>query len=244
MSLKYVHYEIELAKGLEVGLTVVMISDLHLGDVMSERRLSSIVNAINSLNPDIVCITGDIFNDDFRTIQNPQRARDLLLNINSTYGVFACLGNHDGGSTFNEMAAFLDESGVRLLMDEYEIIDGRFVIVGRLDPSPIGGLEGRKRQELADFLPFDTGLPVIVMDHNPMSIGTYGAETDLVLSGHTHRGQVFPGSLITKRIFHIDYGHRLGTGETPHLIVTQGVHTWLMPVRVGTNNEIVSIRIN
>ena len=79
------------------------------------------------------------------------------------------------------------------------------------------------------------------MDHNPANIGEYGSEVDLILSGHTHRGQLFPGSLFTRAMFTVDYGHFQKNSDSPHVIVTQGVHTWLMPMRVGTNNETANV---
>lgn len=90
----------------------------------------------------------------------------------------------------------------------------------------------------------DRKLPVIVMDHNPSNIDEYGSETDLVLCGHTHRGQIFPGSLFTGAMFTTDYGHYQKDSECPNIIVTSGAGTWGMPMRVGTDCEIVQIRLH
>ena len=73
------------------------------------------------------------------------------------------------------------------------------------------------------------------------NIGEYGGEVDLILAGHTHRGQVFPANLITKSIFTVDYGHYQKDPGSPHVVVTSGVGTWGMPTRIGTNNEITTI---
>jgi predicted MPP superfamily phosphohydrolase len=203
------------------------------------------VRGVNDLKPDIVCIAGDIFNDDYGAIRNPDRAITLLKSIEATYGVYACLGNHDAGKTLGEMMSFLEQSDIKLLNDEYVIINEQLVLFGRLDPSPIGGFGELKRKDTAEILEaaasLDENLLVVVMEHNPATVKEYGGEVDLILAAHTHRGQIFPGSLITRAMFSVDYGYSQGGADSPGVIVTQGVNTWGAPMRVGTNNEIVSI---
>lgn len=242
-QIKHVSYDIQMKETmLAADMKIVLISDLHLGAVNSEKHLESIVQGINNLKPDIVCIAGDIFNNDYNALRNPDEAIDLLKSITATYGVYASMGNHDGGNTFNEMVRFLEQSNIKLLNDEYVIIDERLVLLGRVDLSPIGGFGELKRKDITEILAsIDTNMPVVVMDHTPSNIEQYGREIDLVLAGHTHRGQIFPFNLITNAIFTLDYGHYQKDADSPHVIVTSGVSTWGMPMRVGTNSEIVSI---
>ncbi len=242
-QIKYASYDIQLKEANSAaGIKIVLISDLHLGAVNSEKHLESMVRGINNLEPDIVCIAGDIFNDDYYAIRNPDKAIDLFKSIKAVYGVYACLGNHDGGKTFNEMVSFLERSNIKLLNDEYVIIDERLILLGRVDPSPIGGFGELKRKDIMETIAsMDTNMPVVVMDHSPSNIGQYGGEVDLIISGHTHGGQIFPANLITNAIFDVDYGHYQKDTHSPHVIVTSGVSTWLMPMRIATNNEIVSI---
>jgi len=244
-QIKYVSYDIGLKeKTLFPELKIVLISDLHLGAVNSEKNLSNIIQGINNLNPDIVCIAGDIFNDDLNALRNPSGAIDLFKSITPTYGTYACLGNHDGGKTFQEMIHFLEQSNIKLLNDEYVTVDERLVLIGRVDPSPIGGFGGLERKEITDIITsIDTSLPVVVMDHNPSNIKQYGKEVDLILAGHTHQGQIFPGNLITNAIFTVDYGYYRKNSDSPRVIVTSGAGTWGMPMRIGTNNEIVTITL-
>lgn len=246
-QIKHTSYNIQIEKtSFEGEFKIVLISDLHLGSIKSEKLLHDIVHGINSLKPDIVCIAGDIFNDNYNLIRNPERAEEFLRSIESTYGVYAVLGNHDAGKTLDKMMEFLEKSNVKLLNDEYVVIDDRMVLVGRLDPSPIGGYGGLKRKSnISDILAsVDTNMPVIVIDHTPSNIQQYGREIDLVLSGHTHKGQLFPFNFITNAIFTVDYGHYQEDASSPHFIVTSGVSTWGPPMRVGTNNEIVSILLH
>lgn len=242
-QIKHVSYEIQTKKTtLAAAMNIVLISDLHLGAVNSERNLARVVQGINDLEPDLVCLAGDIFNDDYHAIGNPAAAIDLFKSIRARYGVYACLGNHDGGSTFKEMLSFLEQSNIKLLNDEYVIIDERLVLIGRLDPSPIRGFGELKRKDMTETIAsLKTNIPVAVMDHTPSNIEQYGPEIDLVLAGHTHRGQIFPGSLFTNALFVVDYGHYQKDAGSPHVIVTSGAGTWGMPMRVGTHSEIVSI---
>ena len=100
------------------------------------------------------------------------------------------------------------------------------------------------RKKLTEVIALaDKKLPVVVIYHNPENIDEYGSEVDLILAGHTHKGQIFPGSLFTRAIYDVDYGHYQKDGNSPHVVVTSGVGTWGMPMRVGTNCEIVSIKL-
>lgn len=240
----HVSYEIRLQGKQDISdLNVVLISDLHLGAIGSEGRLQRVVDEINALQPDLVCIAGDFFDTDFAAIQAPDAAVETLRKLRTTYGIYACLGNHDGGQTLGQMKAFLEQANIRLLDDAYTIIDDRLVLVGRLDSHAIGGYGAQSRKEVSAFFAReDSSLPVIVLDHNPANIGEYTTEADLILCGHTHRGQVFPGSLLTNRMFTVDYGYYREDAQHPHVIVTSGVGSWGMPMRVGTNCEIVTIR--
>ncbi len=244
-QIKHVSYDIQTKETTSsTGMKIILISDLHLGAVGSEKRLENIVNEINNLNPDIVCIAGDIFNDDYTAIQKPDRAINLLKNITATYGVYGSLGNHDAGKTFNQMINFIERSNIKLLNDEFVIIDEKLVLFGRLDPSPIGGYGELKRKVITETIAsLDTNMPIVVMDHTPSKIEQYGEEIDLLLAGHTHSGQIFPGNLITNAVFEVDYGHYQKDAASPHVVVTSGVGTWGMPMRVGSNNEIVSINL-
>jgi len=245
-QIKYASYDIQTKEAtLSSGMKIILISDLHLGAVNSEKRLERIVNNINKLEPDIVCMAGDIFNDDYKAIRNPEKAMDLLKSIKTKYGVYASLGNHDAGKTFDNMMDFLEQSNIKLLTDEYVIIDERLALFGRVDPSPIGGFGEIKRKDITESIAsLNTNMPIVVMDHTPTKLEQYDGRIDLVLSGHTHKGQIFPGNLITNAIFDVDYGHYQKDAASPQVIVTSGVGTWGMPMRVGSNNEIVSIHLH
>lgn len=245
LSVRTRSYEVQLyqAEGaVETdSLQIALISDLHLGYIIEEKHVQKVVKAVNAINPDIVCIAGDIFDGDITSLKNPEVLQRLLGEIHAPYGVYACLGNHDAGTSYQQMLEFLSEVNIQLLLDEAVVIDNRFILAGRRDSSPIGG-QGDKRGEF--IIPGSAGnLPIIVMDHQPSNITEYEDNADLILSGHTHRGQMFPFNLITKAIFDVDYGHYQMPDNGPQVIVTSGAGTWGPPQTIGTDNEIVSIKV-
>lgn len=245
-QIKKVSYDINLEEyNLSSELNIVLISDLHIGAVNSENRLNRIVNNVNDLKPDIVCIAGDIFDNDYYAIHNPDKAIEVLKNIDSKYGVYASLGNHDAGDTLDEMFDFLEKSNIKVLNDEYMVIDGSIVLIGRLDSSPIDGFNGMRRKNIGEVMEnINIDLPITVMDHNPINIDEYDNSVDLILSGHTHKGQIFPGSIFTNMLYTVDYGHYQKDNDSPHVIVSSGAGTWGMPMRVGTNCEVVNIKLH
>ncbi len=240
-----IYYEIQVDKADISDMNIVMISDVHLGAEGSESRTAEIVSRINDLKPDVVCIAGDFFDTDFNGIKDPEKALAEIQKISSTFGVYMCLGNHDAGDTLDKMIDFAKRAGITLLNDEYVVIDNRLVLAGRLDGTPIGGYGNMKRKELSEFLKdYDKSLPVVVMDHNPINIDTYTNEVDLILSGHTHKGQIFPFSIATDLMYTVDHGYYRKDEDSPNVIVTSGVGYWGLPMRVGTDSEIISIKVN
>lgn len=243
MQYDVVSYDIKIEEKKDISdINMVLISDMHIGSIGSEGRLDNIVEKINSLKPDVICIAGDIFDTNFNAIRNPNAAIKTLKKLKSTYGVYACLGNHDGGDTLNKMISFLEKSNINLLKEDYAVIDDRLIIAGRLDGSPIGGFDAQKRKKFSDIKIENNNLPVIVLDHNPANIDEYiNTNADLILCGHTHKGQLFPANFITNVIYDVDYGYYRKNANSPQVIVTSGVGYWGMPMRVGTDCEIVNI---
>ena len=244
-QVKETFYNITTSRTIkENGIKITLISDLHLGAVNSEKRLEEIIEKINSQESDVLLITGDIFDSDYNSIQNPSRAIELLKSIKTKYGVFACFGNHDAGKTFDKMEAFIEASNIKVLNDEVVKIDGKFILLGRLDGQPMGSQGGLVRTDINNInIPNDNNLPVIVMDHNPLNISEYNNDFDLILSGHTHKGQIWPANIVINNMYEVDYGYYRKDSNSPQVIVTSGVGTWGMPMRIGSRCEIVTINI-
>ena len=224
-------------------LKVVMVSDLHLGSLINNSRLTVMVDRINELQPDIVLMPGDIIDDRIEPFINQNMAENMKR-INTKYGVFASLGNHDGSGKEAEVTAeILEESGIKVLRDEVVLINDSFYVVGRDDKAVYRGSEG-KVKDLVDILDgVDKAKPIILLNHQPTDLPLAETEgVDLQVSGHTHRGQFFPNNFITSRIFEVDYGY-LKKGDL-NTVVSSGFGTWGPPIRIGSRSEIVEIIVS
>ncbi len=253
-------YDISIDKkaGKLDSLNVVLIADLHLGYNIGCRHMEKMVEKINAQNPDLVVVAGDIFDNEYEALENPDRLAAILRGIQSKYGVYACYGNHDiqekilAGFTFGgkekkessvKMDEFLEKSGITLLRDEYVLIDDSFYLYGRPDyERPGRGIDERKSpQEITEDL--DLSLPVLVIDHEPRELQELAdAGVDADLCGHTHDGQLFPGNLTIKLMWENACGY-LKKGNM-HSIVTSGVGLFGPNMRVGTKSEICDIMMH
>ncbi|MBR3837182.1 MAG: metallophosphoesterase [Clostridia bacterium] len=237
LNLKTKEYQVTLQEGARGQMRIALISDLHLGYTVGEKRLCQLRDRIREEQPDLVLIAGDIFDGAFRNLKDPQRLCSILQEIKAPLGVFACTGNHDAGEDYEEMLRFLEESEIRLLQDEAVLLENGVVLAGRRDSSPIGKTDIR-RQSLS--LP-EGDHPVILMDHQPANLSQYGSEIDLMVSGHTHKGQMFPFGFITDALFEVDYGYYQKDSRSPQVIVTSGAGLWGPPLRIASDCEVVFI---
>ncbi|MBS7009577.1 metallophosphoesterase [Anaerostipes sp.] len=243
LTVRTINYEIKLQedKAKADSMKIALISDLHLGYVIEEKHIEKIVAAVNESEPDLVCIAGDIFDGDITSVKNPEKLQKLFQKIEAPYGVYACLGNHDAGAGYEGMLKFLDKAGVRLLQDESVLIGNKIILAGRKDSGPIGG-QGEKRKALKEADQTEK-FPRIVLDHKPENIEEYGRSTDLILCGHTHRGQIFPFNLVTGLFEKFNYGYYRPKEDGPQAVVTSGAGTWGPPHRIGTDNEVAVIQV-
>ncbi|MGL5614729.1 MAG: metallophosphoesterase [Sarcina sp.] len=239
--IKIAKYDIKINKKSDLdNLQISLISDLHLGYFNTNEKLRKNINKINSLNPDIVVIAGDLFDENFKALQNPEETKKIFNSLKSTYGTYLIFGNHDSGKTFKEMKAFVESTNIRLLEDETVFFNREFAIAGRRDLSPMG-FSGGSRQPIWNK-ENRNDIPIILLDHQPDFNEYKKEDVDLILSGHTHKGQIFPFNLITKMYYKNHYGYlKLKSGiET---IVTSGLGTWGPPIRLASRNEIAEINI-
>ena len=231
-------YHITLGDGKE-GYHIALISDIHLGVFVYEKHMRRIVKKINALEPDLVVISGDIFDVDNSLLECRDRIKLIskqFRKIKSKEGVYAVVGNHDPKVSNAGFQHFLKTAKIRLLDNDAKVL-AKINLIGRTDDT------NNKRTKLADILlKIDAQKPIVVLDHRPESIQEAAEHgVDLILCGHTHQGQLFPITLFTKWANGKDcfYGHHI-TDKT-HSIITSGVGFFELPVRIGTNNEIADI---
>ena len=240
-------------------LRIALIADLHLSSNSRPKLTQRMVDLINEQNPDVVLIAGDIFTSSYQALSRPETYAEILRGIRAKEGVYAVYGNHDceedlfiGFATTPvskafrppEMVQFFKDAGFTILDEEMvTVADGKIQIVGREDGEKAGdGTADRlSADEVIDSA--DQNKPVIVLQHEPVEYAALGAAgADLVLSGHTHNGQVFPGNLIVRFFNENGYGYKVIDGV--QTIVTSGVGYFGPPMRLGTNSEVMVIDLH
>lgn len=254
-------YEITINKdgGNFKEMTIAMFGDPQFGYNIGEYHLKQAVDIINKNDVDIVCVVGDIFDNQYSAIKNPDKLIDLFNQIKSKYGMYAVLGNHDVeepilcGFTFNdeslenklaskEMLDFIKKSGMVLLYDENVIINDSVNLYGRADQER-PNLGNITRKESGDiFKEVDATKPLFVLDHEPREYDELEkAGVDLMMAGHTHDGQLWPTKIATDIIWENPYG--LWVKNAFHAITTSGLGLFGPNMRVGTIAEVCIIHV-
>src|SRR4030042_148843 len=216
-------------------LKIAFAADFHLRETTNRRLMDRFVERVNAASPDIVLIGGDVLEGD-RQGERLDEFQAQFRRLKSKYGVYGVPGNHDlrGASAMT----FFDQAGIRLLQDTVEKIDNAFYLVGRND----GRSRGRKSIEelLRDC---DRRLPVIVLEHRPTDLDNVSPSgADILLTGHTHNGQLFPVNFIVKRHYKLSWGYKLKKGT--HVFVTSGIQVWGPPVRTVGDSEILIVNVS
>lgn len=254
-------YEITINKdgGNFKEMTIAMFGDPQFGYNIGEYHLKQAVDIINKNDVDIVCVVGDIFDNQYSAIKNPDKLIDLFNQIKSKYGMYAVLGNHDVeepilcGFTFNdetlenklaskEMLDFIRKSGMVLLYDENVIINDSVNLYGRADQERpnLGNITRKESGDL--FKNVDTTKPIFVLDHEPREYDELEkAGVDLMMAGHTHDGQLWPTKIATDIIWENPYG--LWVKNAFHAITTSGLGLFGPNMRVGTIAEVCIIHV-
>ncbi|WP_028911642.1 metallophosphoesterase [Prevotella sp. MA2016] len=222
-------------KPLPKEYRIVMASDLHIGYHNNRKELARWVDMMNAENPDFILIAGDIIDGSMRPIMEERMAEEFHR---LKAPVYACLGNHEFYAGVPEAQQFYKDAGIHLLVDEAAVIDSCIVIIGRDDRTnmrrkPIKDLVKVQSSKLNHQSPY-----TIVLDHQPYNLDrAEAAGVDFQLSGHTHRGQVWPISWITDRIYECSWGsHQRGNTQ---YYVSSGIGIWGGKFRIGTQSEYV-----
>lgn len=226
---------IELDKEIE-PLRVVVASDFHLGVLSNHDHLRNFVQLTNEANADIVLLVGDLVDDDPRWFVEEGMA-ETLAQLEATHGVYAVLGNHEYyGGKIDELVAEMERANVHMLVDETVKIADAFYVTGQED------ITNTERATLESLKPQDT-LPWFVLNHTPNDLETPAQlGVDVHMSGHTHKGQLWPNEYITNAIFEVDYGHE--QKEEMHVLVSSGYGFWGPPMRIGSQSELWIVDIN
>lgn len=224
--------DLKTDKPLAHDYKIVMMSDLHIGYHNPRRELARWVDLVNAEHPDFILIAGDIIDGSIRPLIEERMAEEFRR---LQAPVYACLGNHEYFSGIPEARQFYRDAGIRLLIDDSVVVDSSIVIIGRDDRTNM------RRNVVPTASPTAPGgtLPYsILLDHQPYNLDrTERAGIDFQLSGHTHRGQVWPISWITDAIYECSWGS-YQRGNTRYYI-SSGIGIWGGKFRIGTQSEYV-----
>jgi predicted MPP superfamily phosphohydrolase len=234
---------IEIEKPLPADLQkVVLVSDIHLGTMISNGRLQRMVELINKQNADLVLLAGDVFDEDLGAVIKNNMG-DLLKRIEARHGVYAILGNHEFYGDADTAEKYLKDHHITVLRDSAAVLENGVVILGREDIT-YENMTGKNRKTISELLQeTQPGPPVIVMDHQPYKLAEAAKnKVDLQVSGHTHNGQMWPFNYITGALFEISKGY--GKIGNTHFYVSSGYGTWGPPIRTNSRSEIVVLEIS
>lgn len=231
----------------EEGYTIVFFSDLHYGTTMNAEQLKQAADRIERENPDMIILGGDIV-DERTSLAQMREAFEIMGNMDARFGIFYVYGNHDKNEyarnpayTAQELADTIEQAGIRILEDETCEINGELLLIGRADR----GHDSGARQTIVQLVESaDAGMEWILVDHQPVEYAE-AAESGcgLMLSGHTHAGQVWPGGLLADlfRMNELTYGCRKEGNLTE--VVSSGIAGWGYPVRTEKHSEYVVIHL-
>lgn len=260
--IKTTSYDVIINKTIpeRTSMKVVLLADTHFGYNAGVLHARELVRKINKQKPDLVCIAGDIFDNEYDAVRNPEKLEQTLRGIKSTYGVYACWGNHDlneeilAGFTFKHkdgdlsdikdphMKKFLKDSNIHILEDESVLINDQFYVIGCKDASLTEKIHETRKAPAQLTEKLDRDKPIIMIDHQPKELQELAdAGVDLDLCGHTHDGQTFPGNFTIKLMWENPCGLLIKDNMTN--ITTSGAGVWGPAMRIGTDSEICSINI-
>lgn len=260
--IKTTSYDVIINKTIpeRTSMKVVLLADTHFGYNAGVLHARELVRKINKQKPDLVCIAGDIFDNEYDAVRDPEKLEKTLRGIKSTYGVYACWGNHDlneeilAGFTFKHkdgdlsdikdprMKKFLKNSNIHILEDESVLINDQFYVIGRKDASLTEKIHETRKAPAQLTEKLDRDKPIIMIDHQPKELQELAdAGVDLDLCGHTHDGQTFPGNFTIKLMWENPCGLLIKDNMTN--ITTSGAGVWGPAMRIGTDSEICSINI-
>ncbi|MBO4245002.1 MAG: metallophosphoesterase [Bacteroidales bacterium] len=229
-------------KNIERGFKFILISDVHLGMVNSDKFFNTLANRINAEDADFVVIAGDFFDGDPQPVLY-SHADSILRTIKTRYGIYAVNGNHEWIGNANIADEFLVNNGVTVLRDSSARLPLGVTIVGREDRSARIDFKLGGRKQLADIVEnINRDDYSIVIDHQPYHLEEAEQNNiDLQLSGHTHHGQLWPLNFLTSHIYECSFGqHRRSNTQ---YYVSAGYGTWGPPIRTTCRPEMVVINV-
>jgi hypothetical protein len=220
-------------------LTIVQLSDVHLGLIIRRERLERIIEKVREADPDILVSTGDLVDGQINSMAG---LSEMLSGVRCRFGKYAVTGNHEIYAGLGSSLDLTEKGGFRILRGESTVAGGVINIAGVDDPAieRVSRPPSMSEKEILEGL--DRGRFTILLKHRPAvgeeSLGLF----DLQLSGHVHKGQIFPFNLLTRLFYPAKMGlSRLTQGSA--LYVSRGTGTWGPPIRFMAPPEVTVIEL-
>ncbi len=225
-------------------IKLALVTDIHMGFIIGNNRVKRMVKQLNKLEPDLVLFGGDLVDHNPKPVIKKDMGRHFK-DIKSTFGMYAITGNHEYIGSPDVSVDYLSKNGVTYVRDSMINVANKVWIIGR-DDREKSRYEGGGRKNLSSIINGESKtLPTILLDHQPVEYDSViHKNIDLMLSGHTHKGQLWPFGYITKKMFENHFG-LYQRGKT-WFYTSSGYGTWGPPVRVGNRPEIsfITIKLN
>lgn len=230
-------------KGLKKETEILHLTDIHIGHFRGPKFLTRIVRKANNLDPDIVVITGDLFDGRIRLKQEVLSPLEELR-----APVYFVDGNHDGYTGVEKVKELVRNAGIEVLenrlvdLDDIQLVGLNHMLP---DSTTTGMHAALSKNTIKNTLPelnIDKVKPSVLLHHSPDGIEyANDAGIDVYLAGHTHGGQLFPVNFINDLIF--KYNKGLHSYKGTSIFVSYGAGTFGPPMRVGTRSEIALIKL-
>lgn len=229
-------------KNLKSSYSIVQLSDVHIGGIIDQVSIKDVVEKTNALKPDLVVITGDLVDI---ALKYAMPALNELKGLKSEYGTYFIVGNHEYLHDFEEILMAVKSLGIRVLENESVYIgeEGKgFNLAGVYDHMGYR-LEHHEPDLEKALLNCDKNSPTVLLAHQPLFIKEVKDGIDLMLSGHTHGGQIYPFKALVKIVQPYLAGLYQHNKQT-QVYVNRGTGFWGPPMRLGSSSEITYIRVS
>lgn len=228
-------------KNLQQPYKIVQLSDIHIGGLIDKDFMRNIVKRVNKLKPDLVVITGDLVDIE---IKHAQKALDELRHLESKYGTFFIVGNHEYFHNIEQIIKSVKALNIKVLENENIYIgekDKGFNLAGVFD---VFGYKTKTfMPDINKALHKLKNSPTILLAHQPRYIEEVSDSVDLMLSGHTHGGQLYPFKFLVKIVQPYISGLHQHNKDL-QIYVNKGTGFWGPPMRLGASSEITEISLS
>ena len=238
------HIELEKVEividSLKKEYKIVQLSDIHIGGIIDKNFIKDIVDRVNILKPDLVVITGDLIDVE---IKQAQASIDELKRLDSKYGTFFIVGNHEYFHGIERIITTIKKLNIKVLENENVYIGEDNIGFNLAGVYDVFGYRANKfTPDLHKALQSCKDSPTVLLAHQPRYIEEVTSGVELMLSGHTHGGQLYPFRFLVKIVQpYISGLHQ--HNENLQIYVNKGTGFWGPPMRLGASAEITEIRI-